>query len=73
MHCFILEWDSFGQMSKYGLKWLRSDVVYPSTLANLTPIILFEEMLKFSKISSSKSTNIVKDNCEYLGIFHFLK
>jgi hypothetical protein len=39
---------------------------YPSTLANLTPIILFAEMLKFSKIISSKS----KKNCEgKSGIF----
>jgi hypothetical protein len=30
-------------------------------------------MLKFSKIISSKSKNIVKDNSEYLGIFHVLK
>jgi hypothetical protein len=33
-----------------------------STLADSTPIILFSEMLKFSKIISSKSKNIVKDN-----------
>jgi hypothetical protein len=42
-------------------------------LANLTLIILFSEKLKFSKIISSKSKNIVKDNSEYLGIFHSLK
>jgi hypothetical protein len=48
-------------------------ILYPSTLANLTLIILFSEMLKFSKIISSKSKNIVKDNGEYLGIFHLLK
>jgi hypothetical protein len=42
---------------------------YPSTLANLTLIILFSEMLKFSKIISSKSKNIVKENSEYLRIF----
>jgi hypothetical protein len=30
-------------------------------------------MLKFSKIISFKSKNIVKDNNEYLGIFHLLK
>jgi hypothetical protein len=29
-------------------------------------------MLKFSKITSSKSKNIVKDNSEYLKIFHLL-
>jgi hypothetical protein len=46
---------------------------YLSTLANSTLIILFSEMLKFSKIISSKSKNIVKDNSEYLGIFHLLK
>jgi hypothetical protein len=33
---------------------------YPSTLANLTLIILFAENLKISKILSSKS----KKNCE---------
>jgi hypothetical protein len=31
---------------------------YPNTLASLTLIILFSEMLKFSKIISSKSKNI---------------
>jgi hypothetical protein len=46
---------------------------YPSTLANSKLIISFSKMLKFSKIISSKSKNIVKDNSEYLGIFHFLK
>jgi hypothetical protein len=46
--------------------------MYPSILANLTWIILFSEMLKISKINSSKSKNIVKDNIEYLGIFHLL-
>jgi hypothetical protein len=30
-------------------------------------------MLKFSNIIFSKSKNIVKDNSEYLGIFHLLK
>ncbi len=39
---------------------------YPSTLANLTLIIYFLELLKISKIISSKSKNIVKDNNEYL-------
>jgi hypothetical protein len=29
--------------------------------------------LKFSKNKISKSKNIVKDNSEYLGIFHLLK
>jgi len=37
-------------------------------LANSTIIILFSELLKFSKIISSKSKNILKDNSEYLGI-----
>ncbi len=45
---------------------------YPRTLANLTLIILFSEMLKFSKIISF-SNIIVKDNSEYLGLFYFLK
>jgi hypothetical protein len=48
-------------------------VYYPSTLANLTLIILFSKMLKFSEIISSKSKNIVKQYGEYLGIFHLLK
>jgi hypothetical protein len=38
-------------------------------LANLTLIILFSGLLKFSKIISSKSKNIVNNNSEYLGIF----
>jgi len=37
---------------------------YPSTLANSTLIILFAEMLKISKIISSKSKKIVKENQE---------
>jgi hypothetical protein len=44
-----------------------------STLTNSTLIILFSEMLKFSKIISSKSKSIVKENSEYLGIFLLLK
>ncbi len=45
-----------------------------STLANLTLIILlFSKMLKFSKIISSKSKNIVKGNSEYSGIFYFFE
>jgi hypothetical protein len=38
---------------------------YLSTLASLTLIILFSKMLKFSKIISSKSESIVKENNEY--------
>jgi hypothetical protein len=30
-------------------------------------------MLKISKIISSNSKNIVKENSEYLGIFHFFE
>jgi hypothetical protein len=45
---------------------------HPSTLASSTLVILFSEFLKFSKTSSSKSKNTVKDNNEYLGIFHLL-
>jgi hypothetical protein len=41
--------------------FLPFSIPYPSnTLANSTLIILFSEMLKFSKIISSKS----KNNCE---------
>jgi hypothetical protein len=47
--------------------------IYPTTLATSTLIILFSGMLKFSKIISLKSKNIVKDNSENLGIFHLLK
>jgi hypothetical protein len=54
------------------LFWAKP-IYYPSTLANSTLIILFSEMLKFSKLISSNSKNIVKDNSEYLGIFHLLK
>ncbi len=51
-----------------------SQVDYPrSTLANSTLIILFFEIFKIFKIISSNSKNIVKDNSEYLGIFHLLK
>jgi hypothetical protein len=45
----------------------------PCTLANSTLIILISKMLKISKIISSKSKKIVKENSEYLGIFHLLK
>jgi hypothetical protein len=46
---------------------------YPNTLAYSTLIILFSELLKFSKIISSKSKIILKDISEYLRIFHLLK
>ncbi len=46
-------------------------VFYPSTLANLTLIILFSKMFKFSEIISSISKTIVKENSEYIGICHF--
>jgi hypothetical protein len=46
---------------------------YPSTLANSTLFLLFSEILKFSKIISSKSKNIVKENSEYFAIFHLSK
>jgi hypothetical protein len=46
---------------------------YPSTLANSTLIILFSEMLKFSKIIFFQIKKCMKDNSEYLGIFHLLK
>jgi hypothetical protein len=36
-------------------------------------VILFSEMLKISKIISSKSKNIVKENLEYSGKYHLLK
>jgi hypothetical protein len=40
--------------------------LYPSTLANLTLFTFFKKMLKISKVISSKSKNIVKENSEYL-------
>jgi len=54
-----------GPSDRFGQWW--------HTLANSILIILFSEMLKFSKIISSESKNIVKDNSEYLGILHLLK
>jgi hypothetical protein len=44
-----------------------------STLANSTLIILFSDLLKISKIISSKSKIIMKYNSEYLRIFYLLK
>jgi hypothetical protein len=50
----------------FDLHWnFRMTNDYPSTLANSTLIILFPELLKFSKIISSKSKNILKDISEY--------
>jgi len=47
---------------------------YPRIMANWTLIILFLEMLKFSKIISSKSKFFfVKNNSEYLETFYLLK
>jgi hypothetical protein len=47
---------------------------FPSILANSTPIRFFSEMLKFSKrIILWNQKIIVKDNSEYLRIFHLLK
>ncbi len=47
---------------------------YPGIMANWTLIILFLEMLKFSKIISSKSNFFfVKNNSEYLETFYLLK
>ncbi len=41
---------------------------YPNTLASLTLIILFPQLLKFSKIIFPNQKNNVKDNSEYLRI-----
>jgi hypothetical protein len=47
---------------------------HPSTLGQFdTNYILVSKMLKFSNFVSSKSKDIVKENSEYLGIFHLLK
>jgi len=52
---------------KYNMKLDNTLVPWPVTYINNS------EMLKFSKIISSKSKNIVKDNSEYLKRFHLLK
>ncbi len=46
-------------------------IIYYLGQVNINYIIL--EMLKFSKIISSKSKDIVKENSGYLTIFHLLK
>jgi len=48
-------------------------MLYPSTLANSTLIIYILKMLKFFKLFLPNKKNIVKDNGEYLEIFHLLK
>jgi hypothetical protein len=70
----------FGGLNFVGLALLGKDIVFRFIikytlvpLANLILIILFLEMSKISKNVSSKSKNIVKENSEYLRIFHFLK
>jgi hypothetical protein len=52
---------------------LKKAFIYLTTLANSTLIILFSEMLKISKIISSKSKNNLKENSKYLKIFNLLK
>jgi hypothetical protein len=53
---------------------LKCKVEYPSnTLANSTLILLFSEMLKISKIISSKSNILWRINSEDWGIFHFVE
>jgi hypothetical protein len=73
--CSALLCQTFYLLIKTNEVWqLRNKYAkYPSTLANSALIILFSEMLKFSKMIFSKSKNIVKDNSEYLGILHLLK
>jgi hypothetical protein len=51
-----------------GLKGANQKTIYLSTLAKV-----LTEMLKFSKIISSKSKSIVKEDSEYIRIFHLLK
>jgi hypothetical protein len=70
----------FGGLNFVGLALLAKDIVFRFIikytlvpLANSILIILFLEMSKISKNVSSKSKNIVKENSEYLRIFHFLK
>jgi hypothetical protein len=52
-------------------KKLACDIPY--YLGQFNTNYIFSGMLKFSKIISSKSNNIVKDNSENLGILHLLK
>jgi hypothetical protein len=67
-----------GNVSRYYVGGLVMTSIYPSssTLANLTLIILFSELLKsfLKNISSFQIKKyILKDISEYLGIFHLLK
>jgi hypothetical protein len=55
------------------LWWHVNEKGYLSTLPKSTLIILFSKMLKRSKMISSRSKNIVKENSGYLRIFHSLK
>jgi hypothetical protein len=53
--------------------WLQKHW-YLSTLANSTILILFSEMLKFSrKLFLPNQKNIVKENSGYWRIFHLVK
>jgi hypothetical protein len=53
---------------------LRSRVThYHGTLAGLTLIILFSEMLKFSLKQNSKKQNLVKETIGFSGILYLLK
>jgi hypothetical protein len=57
-------------------KFSISSIDYPKVPCWPIPtlILLFSEMLKFTKnISSKPKKIIVKDNNEYLGIFNLLK
>jgi len=51
-----------------GLKGANQKTIYLSTLAKV-----LTEILKFSKIISSQSKSIVKENSEHLRIFDLLK
>jgi hypothetical protein len=44
-------------------------MIYPGTLVALIVIILFSELLKFSKKNSSNSKKLVKENIESSRIF----
>ncbi len=66
----------YGLHLKTWLLILTSGASYTlvSTLANLTLVILFSEILKFWNFDFFQiKIFIVKDNNEYLGIFHLLK
>jgi hypothetical protein len=57
-----------------GRSWNICSIIYLSSLANSTLIILFSNMLKiFKNYFFQIKKKIVKENSAYLGIFHLLR